>query len=114
MRRQEICKLDLAIERIDIITILVQRVILNVGDDIAGLKACFHRRRIRIDASHVNATWITGLSGIFAKLGVARRNVRKTGGWKSFVMLARRLFKEVSDDRRRDGVKQLTTGIITQ
>src|SRR5262249_38980840 len=72
MRADEIRELDLAVERIDIVSVLIDLVIANGGDNVADLHPGFRRGHIRLDAGDINAARFAGLAGKLSQLRISR------------------------------------------
>src|SRR5205085_12244472 len=82
--------------------------------NISDLQAGFRRRRVRLDARHVNAGRLARLSRKTPKLRIARREKTKAGRGKAAVVLALRVFQKVRDDGGGDRIEDLRARIETQ
>src|SRR5713226_6239257 len=79
MGREQICKFNFTVERIDIVAVLIDPVVANFCHDVAHLQAGLHCRHVRFHTRHINSTRLSSLTGESTQLWIARREKRKTG-----------------------------------
>ncbi len=73
MGRQQICELDLAVERVHIVAILIDFIVRDCSHNVADLKPRLHRRRTRLHIRHIDSTGILAFfSGKLAQCRVTR------------------------------------------
>src|SRR4029453_9733269 len=111
---EQICEFDLAVEWIDIVAVLFDLGVCDRRYDVADLQPSFHCRRIWFYVCDVNAVALAFLSGELTQFGIPRWEKRKTGGRKPLVILTFSFLQKMRDDGRRDGVDQLSAGIVAE
>src|SRR5438552_4777736 len=94
-------------KRINVVSILIDRIPPNREDDIANLQPGFRRRHVRVDASHVDTSRLAGLSGVTAQLRITRWKKTESGGGKPVIMLCFRIFQKMGDNWSGDCVEDL-------
>src|SRR5438045_3429552 len=113
-RGNQIREFNLAVERIDVVSVLIDLVVPDRHDNISDLQSGFRRRRVRLDARHVNAGGLARLSRETPELRIARREKTEAGGGETAVVLRFRVFQEMRDDGRGDCIEDLRPRIETQ
>ena len=112
--RDQIREFDLAVERIDVISVRVDLVVADAENNVANFQPRFRGRRTWIDAGHIHARRFAGLLSEFPQLRIARGKESKTGCGKTFVRFLLGVFQKVGDDRRWNGIDHLGALIVSQ
>ena len=105
--RDQVRKLNLAVERVDVVSVLIDLAVAYSEHDVAHLQPRFRGRRIRIDARHIHPRGFARLLRELPQLRIAGREKSETGRGKTLVRLLLRVLQEVRDDRRRDRIDHL-------
>src|SRR5437588_3575670 len=113
-RGNQIREFNLAVERIDVVSVLIDLVVPDRHDNISDLQSGFCSRRVRLDARHVDAGGLAGLSRETPELRIARREKTKAGRGKAAIVLRLRVFQKVRDDGGGDRIENLRPRIETQ
>src|SRR5205814_4823993 len=104
---KQVREFDLAVEWIDVVTVLINLAVCDRGHDVADLESSLHCRRIRFHICNVNAVALALFSGELSQFGISRWEKRKTGRREPTIVLALSFFQKMGDDGRGDGVEQL-------
>ena len=113
-RCDQVRKLDFPIERIDVVSILIDLVVPEADNNIADFQTGFGCRHVRFDACHVDAGGFAGLPGEIAQLRITRGEKTESRGGETAVMLRLRVFQEMRDNRSRYRVEDLSSRIEPQ
>src|SRR5437764_13490103 len=110
----QIREFNLAVERIDVVSVLIDLVVPNRHDNISDLQSGFRRRRVRLDAGHVNASRLARLSRKTPELRITRREKTKAGRDEAEVVLGLRIFQKVRDYGCGDWIEGLSARIAEE
>src|SRR6476620_9665518 len=86
VRGQEISELNLFINRIHVVTILIEIEVADCSDNIALLQPGFLGCRARLNSSDINSAAISRFACVLAQLGITRGKIIDTDRGKSSVI----------------------------
>jgi hypothetical protein len=104
-RGDQIGKLHFAVQRIDVVAVLIDLVVADRDHEVAYLHPSFHRGHAGLEAGDIDAAGLPGLPGKLSQLRIARREETESGRREPTVIVRFRGFQKVSDDRRGNRVE---------
>src|SRR3954449_2931755 len=101
---QDVCKLKLLIDRVDVVAVLIDIKVTDGGNNVTLLQPGFLRCSARLNSSHINSSAIPAFACILAQLRITRWKIIETNCGKPAILLLGRVLEKMRDNRSRDGI----------